>query len=789
MAVRIQMAPREFRRQVFDAVGRSFLKTLTEPVTNADSILKKQAGVAHTSGLLDKVFGLKGGDRLNTTELKTKIPQRPLRKITVDIVTSGKRNRLCRIIDTGTGMSENELNTKFGTLASAKAKGEKTRSLFGRGALDVLLYHQESVIYSVRDNILSSCQIYFEKTGSKDPMCDVKSLGKATKSLLRSHDLPVDILDHGTVFQFRLKERTRIPQEDQIISKISSFYMLRLISSDPNTEVEIVRERAAGKHTDVLSFDFPLGTVVGRVDDVLELKGFEPIDVNILVARSDVALDADPINIDRRENGLLFVDDNDAVLDLTLLPEYDRNPYLKQIYGFVRINGLREVLEMKLEDDEAEAVLTPSRDGFDKKNEITKQIFALVEKHVKDIYVAEEKKQKQGGTKRSEALEKRVNEALKALNQFNSEETDDEGTSDEETKPRPEPIYFSVDATRLTLGATRRVSVYVNFDKVSDGEIVLFESDNADIKVEPDSSVVKFSKKETHQRIAITLSSDVKGAKGVISALSLDKDGKEIKAELRILGVVDAPVFEPPEDIAFTAPRFSGEPNTSRNASLLVNLAAFDGLPNITFLLDEVEGNVTIQNEPKSIHVQVTEAHRIAGKNVARVVVPFMGTGWGQTAVLRASAKRVDGKECEAECKLKFERPKGDEKFNDFVYDDLERPVLGDVAGDKLYINSGYSLHRQIFGDTQDDFQRSLEVDPYAQMRAVSVLVETAVFHTATTKFLAGGKKGLDINPDDPIGSLRPYMDESKMKLEPKLYQALVKPAIKEQFEDLKQAS
>jgi hypothetical protein len=52
--------------------------------------------------------------------------------------------------------------------------------------------------------------------------------------------------------------------------------------------------------------------------------------------------------------------------------------------------------------------------------------------------------------------------------------------------------------------------------------------------------------------------------------------------------------------------------------------------------------------------------------------------------------------------------------------------------------------------------------------------VETIVFHTATTKHHAGGKKGLHLPPEDPIGSLRPYLDESKIKLEPKVFQALV---------------
>lgn len=245
---------------------------------------------------------------------------------------------------------------------------------------------------------------------------------------------------------------------------------------------------------------------------------------------------------------------------------------------------------------------------------------------------------------------------------------------------------------------------------------------------------------------------------------------------MRILAVEDPPVFEAPEDIAFTAPRYNGDPNRPRNnAALLVNLKRFSGLPTITFVLDDVAGKVTLGEDRKTIDVTVTQTNVIAGHQVARVVVPFSGTGWGQNAILRARTKCSDGKNAEAKCKLKFEKPQGDRKFSDFLYEDLDRPVLGDVAGDKLYVNSGYPLHRQIFGDTEADFHRSLEDDPKAQIRAVSVLVETTVFHTATTKYQAGGRKGLYINPDDPIGSLRPYIDESKMKLEPKIYQALVR--------------
>ena len=335
MAKQIQWAAREKRRAVYSAVGRNFLKTLTEPLTNSDSILKKQARAPHAAGLVDLMLKLKMNEHLNTTELKKSIKKTSVRKIKVEITTVN-RQRQCRIIDTGTGMTAAELEDKFGMYAAAKAKGERTRSLFGRGALDVLLYHEGSVIWSVKDGILSSCRIYWGKdTG--DPMNDTKELGHATKKLLEAQGLPTEILQHGTIVQFSLKEGTHVPVEEQIISKISSFYMLRLIAADPNTEIEIERTRSDGKHSDVLRYDFPLGVVLGRFDDLLDLGELGKLPVNILVARSDVPLETDPENIERRENGLLFVDDNDAVLDLTLLPQYDRSPYLKHIFGIVRI--------------------------------------------------------------------------------------------------------------------------------------------------------------------------------------------------------------------------------------------------------------------------------------------------------------------------------------------------------------------------------------------------------------------------------------------------------------------
>ncbi len=171
----IKVAAREKRRMVNAAVGKNFLKTMTEPLTNSDSILKTRDGVPHAAGLVEEMLKLKRDQRIDTSELKKRIPKQQKRHITVEITTSGGNARLCRVIDPGLGMTAAELETKFGSYAEAKAKGERTRSLFGRGALDVLLYHDRSIIYSVAKGVLSRCKIYWES----DAMVDTEELGPA----------------------------------------------------------------------------------------------------------------------------------------------------------------------------------------------------------------------------------------------------------------------------------------------------------------------------------------------------------------------------------------------------------------------------------------------------------------------------------------------------------------------------------------------------------------------------------------------------------------------------------
>lgn len=762
----IEWAAREKRRSVNAAVGKNFFKTVTEPITNSDSALKKREGVAHSSGLIDLMLGLAEGTLLDTSQLKTAISkQKRMRRIEIHLTTKGANARQCRVVDFGTGMTEQELLEKFTTYAAAKAKGENTRSLFGRGALDVLLYHEAAEIFTVSGGMLSHCRIFWDT----DAKSTVVSLGQATEANLKKRGLPAALVNAGTEVRFRLKEGTSIPSEDQFVSKLSSFYMLRLIAADPNGEVVVHRYRTAGLLTDTLAYDFPIGDVLAQKTDTLVLDDTK-LPVSIMVARSQQDLVAD-VNLERRENGLLFVDENDAVMDLTLLPEWDKSPYLSQIFGIVRVTGLRAVLEEYLEGDDPVAVLTETRDGFNAKNEVTKQLFELVEKHLKPIYEREIQRRKKGDGKRSEKLAKKIRNALKALNAFNSEETEDSGGGTKKRQHKSDPVFFSQETLTLHTGMPRHITLYVDLGKVKKGEIVLFETDNAQLTVNPDAYAVRGREGQTHDHIDVVVQSGTKDTTGTITAFTLDKDGKELRATAKVIGVVDPPIPQPPDDIAFSAHVYSGQPNRENNAFLLVNMKAFTGMPEISFSIEKRVGSVHFDTEQtERMKVKVTKDH--ITDDLARIPIAFYGTGWGQHAEVVAKTKTTKGDTCYAKTKLKFERI-GSEKFSNFHYEDLQRPVLGDVAGDKLYINAGYPLHQEIFGPNEDTFNEALETDSVAQVRAAGVLVEAAVYYTATKKYIDGGAKGLSIDADDPIGSMRKYLEESRMKLEPQIIKAL----------------
>ena len=101
-------------------------------------------------------------------------------------------------------------------------------------------------------------------------------------------------------------------------------------------------------------------------------------------------------------------------MDLTLLPEFDKDPFLEHLYGLVRIKGIRSPGKKTGRGRTSSYSYCIER-SISRKSEITKKIFDLVKKHVEPLYERESRQQKKGGVSRSEDLSKRVKDVLKVV--------------------------------------------------------------------------------------------------------------------------------------------------------------------------------------------------------------------------------------------------------------------------------------------------------------------------------------------------------------------------------------
>jgi len=102
-------AAREDRRQANEALGRSFCKTVAEPITNSDSSAKRKHNLPHGSGLVEMMLATPKGTLLDTSGLKARLAETfPKRLITLEVVTNKAHGRPAGeivITDQAQGMS------------------------------------------------------------------------------------------------------------------------------------------------------------------------------------------------------------------------------------------------------------------------------------------------------------------------------------------------------------------------------------------------------------------------------------------------------------------------------------------------------------------------------------------------------------------------------------------------------------------------------------------------------------------------------------------------------------
>jgi hypothetical protein len=782
----IDTAAREWQRQ-FANVVRSFAKTVTEAVTNSDSSYKRKYGLSDTSGLVERLLKLAKGTRLDSSAVRAQIEPSQKREIEIHLYTAkghGRPPRSCDIVDFAEGLSSDEVQKAFRYFAANKtdvSKGRPGRSLFGRGVSDVLLGHKEGELFSYKDDVLTHARFKFDSSEGK-PHVVGSTTKKPTKQQLASVHLKPG--ESGTCIRFLLSEDCSVPDEGTVVPLLSRFYMLRLINSDPNVSVEVIRYRAGGNiYRDRLEYDFPLGDVIGKfafsadVPEGLTKEPFPALEISGIVCRAGVD---SPLkgreSRDARENGLLIVDDKDAVLDLTFLPDFDGAPYLNKIFGIVRVGGLRPVLEHYL-DQGKESPLTTTRDGFDTKHPFTHFLFGKLQEHLEPIYRKEEEKQnKSEGDELSAEARQRINDALRQLNKYlSSLMGTGEGSDDGKDPLRDLPIQFVPAQVKLVVGQTRFVTLLLRSTDAKMKGAIMVDSSNPKVEVSP--NLIEIEKGIKHKELLayrFSLKCDSLHESASITALADGKEGT-LEAKLEVTDVIAAAVVEPPQEMEFRPRECKGQPNKKNHAVLYVNLQVVPLGRKIEISVIKSQGSIALldENEKKvaEIALKVEKGHQIEGTTIARLLVPWFGGGWGQFAKIGATTKLPSGKIVTAEAVVVIDQEEEGGLIRDVKYRDLGNLKCSDLVDGIIYINSGHALNNSVFGATQDDYKAKVEDDKTAQYRLCSIITEQSVFRLADDLYV-NNKLSLGTAP---VTSVREFVDAKTHEFAPKLLRILMK--------------
>ncbi len=750
-------AAREERRQANEALGRSFCKTLAELITNSDSSAKRKHRLPQSSGLVDLMFQVPKGSHLDTAALKTQLAGKlPKRRIFIEVVTarsSGRTPREVVVIDEGQGMSAQDLRTALEDIGGDRkdlAGGMVGRNLFGRGLSDVMRAHRDASVQSYDGNQLTTASGEWAKNSRWTITLEYRDRPQAKD--FKGKALKPGTT--GTTVRFVLADkRCHIPDPPYIVSRLANFFMLRLIAADPNVDLILTQYRTAGVQSEPVTFDFPLAPVIESFPRTFDPGGgFEPMKVDILLARSDQKLEGMGVDRDARENGLLIVDNYDAVYDLTFVdPDYEKAEFLKHIFGVVRVHGLREVLEAHLNSpDFPTSPLRVDREGFNREHEFSKALLDFLAKELRPCYERERKRlEERDKDKFSAETRKRIDQALKHLNKFFQQITEKAGAGSgaegEEPEAPSEPVVFYPAAIKLTAGRSRKVLLLVRDDIVNDGCLIMTQAEGG-ITVQPEGETVyrKLSARWTpHPNFfcfGFTVSSSGVGVKGTVTAEVETGDGQSVKAALRIEDTLEEQAIIPPATMEFRPEASLGRPNRRNNMFLFVNPSAITEGHYIRFSITKRMGGVELLDETGSpvqqFDVKLDSAgHGVKGQNVFRIAMPWRGTGWNQHAVVEARVK-VGAEIILARGHIRLDEPDPNEGgfFQRVEYDELDDRAPSKFAAGVITVNTLDPLNKLVFGtgptkeEARKEFDRKLSEDPKAQQRLASILLEEASF-------------------------------------------------------------
>lgn len=696
-----------------------------------------------------------------------------------------RKTRIIKIVDRAEGMDLEDIDSnfeKYGAIKSGSAKNHRGRGLYGQGLTDVLFLNPafQSNLYSIKNDKLYTSEFYYK---NDDQIYSSEKLGSRELDKVRKK---YDIPENGTVIEFKLHEKTNLPQFQNLFTGLTNAYMLRFINSNPDREIVLVEAENNRKTVSKqIRYDFVEKEYPKKVSKVLDRKlyfkyeNFNPVEVEITLYKTDFNLKQD-IGIDA--TGLLVFDTyhDSSVYDLDFFG-FENSPGANSIFGYIKLTNVREIIDQKLDDEIPEEILTDTRDGFDKSHKFYKHFSTEIKDILTPVFNDLKDSEKDDSTE-SEETKKRHQEVFNKLNKIYKELVGEKsgGNFDDTNSGKIRNLEFARNQIKITADKQYGLQLRINVNDFPDRAKVLMNCNEPRISFLP--AVVPILKGEVDQYGVMTkyirIRCAVPNIVGTITATCEDA------VTSCVISVLQTDLIYPKNGIEFNPDEFNAITNKKSKLHLFVDL-------------EKVKVGEIINLNSENPHILLLDkrvkvpSEKISGSNNTLIPIRFFGNQNGETGYIFARSK-------EYECRVKVYvndkrevKPRGKDEglFRGWKFGTMPeqtqmgRAQFGEDAG-LIIINKNNPINKVYFGGNpiRSDIDKSIIMQLYLAELILGEFLNLSVAE-------AYNKGNLGQKTDDPHTDISNHIAMKKLEIGPDIYDTFVNKSLHRDYKNIIQRS
>jgi hypothetical protein len=466
-------------RENFAQAGIDLSQIVPELVTNADAAI---AAAGRERGRIQLRIGPADPEFLQAWRAA-------LRSLRLPALRSWKYELVCT--DDGEGVDAELVDRRLGALGVVPEQ-EGQRGLFGRGLRDVWLAQGGGRIQGVRDG--RAVESWFLPAGGDEPYVYTHVLDGPATPAVRGE---LGIAREGARVTIPLADR-RLPPSTRLRRLVTDLVQLRPILEDETRELLL---DLPGEPLQLVRYTPPEPDPERPVlfDGEVELQ--RGVAARIVVRRAAEPIPLGPARAARR-GGLVVLSGRAA--HETTLAGLEARPGARHLYGEIRCEAIERLQREALDAPRPQVVVRVDRSGLNEAHPLVRRLYAAVERVVRPIVEAEERRTGARLVRAGRAIAARDEVGLRALNDALRAAFDAPGqagfarggTADQRPVESPEPqaapprplqpasphpidaaMRFKQSPVRLHPGEQRGVSLLFDPARVSPGTPIEIATD------------------------------------------------------------------------------------------------------------------------------------------------------------------------------------------------------------------------------------------------------------------------------------------------------------------------